>query len=123
MLTSLLIELWPTSLVLPFLNELLDRSLCDSRHLGIKACDFLDLLVRQSKLVLAQEIEVQVGTEWSVWHWWIRGCDHLCPGSNVFLVDIFDRVLKSELKRDVGVNRTIVQTTLLTLAAVEVKKS
>jgi len=41
----------------------------------------------------------------------------------MFLVDIFDRVLKSELKRDVGTNRTIVQTTLLTLAAVEVKKS
>lgn len=54
MLTSLLIELRPTSFILPFLNELLDRSHCDSRHLGLKACDFLDLLVRQSKLVLAQ---------------------------------------------------------------------
>ena len=41
----------------------------------------------------------------------------------MFLVDIFDRVLKSELKRDVEANRTVAQTTLLTLAAVEVKKS
>ena len=41
----------------------------------------------------------------------------------MFLIDIFDRVLKSELKRDVGTNRPVIQTTLLTLAAVEVKKS
>ena len=42
----LLIELRPTPLILPFLNDLPDRSLCDARHLRLKACDFLDLLVR-----------------------------------------------------------------------------
>jgi hypothetical protein len=41
----------------------------------------------------------------------------------VFLVDVLDRVLEPELKCDVGVSLTIAQTTPLTLAAVEVKKS
>lgn len=41
----------------------------------------------------------------------------------MFLVDFFDRVFESELKRDVRADRRIVQTTLLTLAAVEVMKS
>jgi hypothetical protein len=102
LLTCLLIELRPAPFILPFLNELLDRNFCDTWHLNLKACDVLDLLVRQSKLVFAQQIEVQVSTEWSVRNGWIRGCDHLCPGSNMFLVDVFDRVLESELKCDVG---------------------
>jgi len=73
--------------------------------------------------VLAQQIEVQVGTEWSVGHGWIRGRDHLRPSSNMFLVDIFDRVLESELKHDVKANQKTARATSLTLAAVDVKKS
>ena len=41
----------------------------------------------------------------------------------MLFIDIFDRVLESELGRDVNTNRITVQTTSLTLAAVEVTKS
>ena len=73
--------------------------------------------------MFAQQIEVQVRAERGVGHWWIRGCNHLRPGSNMFLVDVFDRVLESKLKCDVRANHTIMRATSLTLAAVEVMKS
>ena len=41
----------------------------------------------------------------------------------MFLVDVFDGILESELKYDVRANRTIARVASLTFAAVEVKKS
>jgi hypothetical protein len=41
----------------------------------------------------------------------------------MLLIDVFDRVLESELEYDVETDRAYERTELLTLAAVEVKKS
>jgi len=103
----LLIELRPAPLLLPFLNELLDRRFCDTWNLGLKAGDVLELFIRQSKLVFAQQIKVQVSTERRVGHGWVRRRDHLGPRSDMLLVNVFDRVLEPELKRDVRANWTI----------------
>lgn len=80
----------PAALRFPFVNDLLESGLRESRVLELVANDVFELACVEGDDHFLESRFVHVRGKRSVGDGRVRGRDHLSPGTDMLLIDIFD---------------------------------